>query len=154
MKFTLLTAPFFHVLLWGSLQQNKFLIKKKQVLLLISLRPCFFKNKNYEQFLMKKIFIQKLFVVLKLSDFILKLIVSLLLVVVSVWYCIYCSWYVLSKAWLNFTGANLEFRGLNLSKMLTNLYQGTGTNTLKHHEKLPYIQYVFLIWFLAYAPWI
>ena len=53
----------------GVYNRISFKKKKKQVLLLISLRPCFFKNKNYEQFLMKKIFIQKLFVVLKLSAF-------------------------------------------------------------------------------------
>ena len=99
---------------------------KKQVLLLISLRPCLLKSEKYELFSMKKIFIQKIFVVLKLTAFYFE-ISSFFLLLVLVSSCIYCSWYVLSKAWLNFTGAHLEFterRGLNVSKILANLYQG------------------------------
>ena len=58
---------------------------------------------------MKKIFIEKIFVVLKLSAFYFEISTVLLLVVVSVSYCINCSWYVISKTWLSFTGAHLDF---------------------------------------------
>ena len=53
---------------------------------------------------------QKLFVVLTLSAFVLKLVVFPFLVVVSVSYCIYCSWSgIQSIAQFYFTGAYLAF---------------------------------------------
>ena len=76
---------------------------------------------------MKKILIQKIFAVLKVSAFYLEISSFLLLVVASVSYCIYCRWYVVSKTWLNFTGVHLGFiegRGLNFRKIMANLCQG------------------------------
>ena len=61
------------------------------------------KNKKFELFSRKKIFIEKVFVVLKRSAFCFKISSFPFLVVVSVSYCIYCSWYVASKAWSSFT---------------------------------------------------
>ena len=49
---------------------------------------------------MKKIFIQKIFVVLELSAFSFEISSFPFLVPASVSYCIYCSYYVASKAWL------------------------------------------------------
>ena len=98
---------------------------------------------------MKKIFIQEIFVVLKVSAFYFEIstfsspdcCISFML------HCIYCSWYVVSNVWLSFTGAHLEFiegRGLKFSKICIKdkLLIPRKNLVKKPRKKLKYTQYV------------